>query len=230
MLEADMLEIFGVPFSAHTRKVLLTLREKAVAFELVPVIPLTPPVGWKELSPLGKIPVLRTPALTVADSSVICQYLERVYPTSAIYPADPNELAKALWLEEFVDGGLAPHVLGGLLLQRVFAERFLKRAADQALIRRSLEEEIPPKLAYLESRIQGEFFVGNHLSIADITVSSILINFQFAGERLSEYPKLQRYLKALFKRPSFQEQFAAELPAAEQIEGLDLTVLREAAS
>ena len=66
-----MLEILGVPFSAHTRKVLLALREKGLRHELVPIIPLSPPPGWPELSPLGKIPVMRTPQLTVADSSVI---------------------------------------------------------------------------------------------------------------------------------------------------------------
>jgi glutathione S-transferase len=197
---------------------------------LVPIIPLAPPPGWSDLSPLGKIPVLRTPELTVADSSVICQYLERTHAMPPIYPADPIELAKALWLEEFVDGGLAPHVLGGLLLQRVFAERFLQRPPDQALIRRSLEHEIPPKLAYLESVVRGEFLVGSAFSIADITVASMLINFRFAGEQLTDYPNLQKYLKALFERRCFQEQFAAELPSAEQIERLDVAVLREASS
>src|SRR5262245_38085737 len=213
-----MLEIFGVPFSAHTRKVLLSLREKAMPFELRPVIPLAPPPGWQQLSPLGKIPVLRTPELTVADSSVILQYLERVQPAPAMLPSDAPALARALWFEEFVDGGLAPHVLGGLLLQRVFAQRFLKRAPDEALIRRSLELEIPPRLAYLEDNIQGEFLVGSSFGIADITVASMLINYQFAGERLDAYPKLSRYLEGLWRRPSFQQQFAHELPVVEQIE------------
>lgn len=225
-----MLEIFGVPFSAHTRKVLLAAREKDLPFELVPVIPLNPPAGWRELSPLGKIPVLRTPELCVADSSVICQYLERIRPTPALYPSEPVAFAHALWLEEFVDGGLAPHVLGGLLLQRVFAQRFLNQAPDEALIRRSLEQEIPPRLAYLESRVQGDYLVGASFSIADITVASMLINYHFAGERLAAYPKLQRYLQTLLRRPSFQQAFAVELPAARQIGGLDLSVLQEALS
>ena len=56
----------------------------------------------------------------------------------------------------------------------------------------------------------------------------MLINYQFAGETLAGYPKLSRYLEGLWKRPSFQQQFAQELPAAEQIEGMDLTVLRKA--
>jgi glutathione S-transferase len=225
-----MLEILGVPFSAHTRKVLLALREKALPFKVVPVIPLAPPPGWLELSPLGKIPVLRTPEITVADSSVICQYLERIQPAPGIYPSDPAEFARALWIEEFVDGGLAPHVLGGLLLPRVFAPRFLKRAPDEALIRRSLEQEIPPRFAYLERSIESDYLVGSSFSIADITVASMLINYQFAGERLDGYPKLQKYLRALFRRPCFQQAFAVELPAAEQIEGLDLRVLRDAVS
>jgi glutathione S-transferase len=223
-----MLEILGVPFSAHTRKVLLALREKNVSFELVPVIPLNPPPGWRELSPLGKIPVLRTPELTVADSSVICQYLERTQPAPALYPTDPVQLARALWIEEFVDGGLSPHVLHGLLMQRVFAPRFLNRAPDEALIRRSLEEELPPKLEYLDHNVNSDFLVGDHLSIADITVASMLINYHFAGERLRGYPKLERYLYRLLKRPSFQQGFAIELPAAEQVEGLDLAILRNA--
>jgi glutathione S-transferase len=223
-----MFEIFGVPFSAHTRKVLLTLREKGLPFESVPVIPLNPPSGWRELSPLGKIPVLRAPEITVADSSVICQYLERVRPTPAVYPSDPVEFARALWFEEFVDGGLAPHVLGGLLLERAFAERFLKRAPNETLIRRSLDQELPPRFAYLERNIQGDYLVGSSFSIADITVASMLINYQFAGERLDAYPTLQRYVQTLFRRPCFQQAFAAELPAAEQLGGLDLSVLRAA--
>jgi glutathione S-transferase len=133
-----------------------------------------------------------------------------------------------LWFEEFIDGGVAPHVLRGLLLERAFASRFLNRAPDEALIRRSLEQELPPKLAYLESCVDGEYLVGSSFSVADISVGSMLVNFQFAGEHLEAYPKLQRYLRALYRRPCFQRAFAAELPAAEQIEGLDISVLRQA--
>ena len=221
-----MLEIFGVPFSVHTRKVILTLREKDLPFELVPVIPLAPPPGWQELSPLGKIPVLRSPEVTLPDSSVICQYLERRQPAPALYPAVPAAFARALWLEEFVDGGLAPHVLHGLLMQRVFAPRFLNRAPDRALIQRSLTQELPPKLAYLERQVAGDYLVGESFSIADITLASMLINYHFAGERLREYPRLERYLYTLLQRPCFQQAFAVELPAAQQIPELDLAILR----
>ncbi|MCM3879654.1 MAG: MerR family transcriptional regulator [Vicinamibacterales bacterium] len=48
-----MLKIHGVPFLAHTRKVIVAAIEKGVPYEIVPVIPLWPPAGWTDVSPLG---------------------------------------------------------------------------------------------------------------------------------------------------------------------------------
>lgn len=223
-----MLQIHGVPFSVHTRKVVWAAREKGLPYEIVTVIPMKPPPGWAELSPLGKIPVLRTGSIDIVDSSVICQYLERLHPAPALYPTEPSAFARTLWIEEFVDGGLAPHVLSGLLRERVFAQRFLGRAPDQGLIKRSLEDEIPPKLAYLESALEGNYMVGNALTVADLTVASMLLNFTYAGERLAAYPKLERHLRAQLRDPKMKPAFAAELEAARGVEGLDLTLLREA--
>lgn len=70
---------------------------------LVPVNPLRPPPDWQDLSPLGKMPILRSSELTDADSSVICQYLERIRPAASLRPSEPAELARAPSIEEFVD-------------------------------------------------------------------------------------------------------------------------------
>ncbi len=70
--------------------------------------------------------------------------------------------------------------------------------------------------------------VGSTLTIADLTVASMLLNFTYAGERLGPYPKLERHLRASLRDPKMRPAFAAELDAARAIEGLDLTLLREA--
>lgn len=221
-----MLKIYGAPFSAHTRKVLIAVIEKNLPFELVPVIPLAPPQGWRELSPLGLIPALQDDQVTVADSSVIGLYLERQYPQQSLYPTDAAAYARALWIEEFVDSGLAPHVLRGLLMQRVFAPKFLKQPPDEALIRTSLHDMIPPRLAYLERSLEGQYFAGPSFSIADVAVASILINFHYAGESVQEssHPKLYRHLRTVLARESFRTAFETELPAARRIDGLDMTL------
>jgi glutathione S-transferase len=226
-----MLKIHGVPFSAHTRKVILAAIEKGIAYELVPVVPLTPPVGWTRLSPLGLIPAVEDDGLALADSSVICLYLERTRPDRSIYPTDPQQYARALWIEEFVDGGLAPHVLRGLLMQRVFAPKFLKQAPDEDLIRKSLTEMIPPRLAYLEESLSGDYFAGDAFSIADIAVASILINYHYAGEKITaaQHPRLHRYLQKLLRRNCFRSAFETEIPVAESVGGLDMSLLRSLA-
>lgn len=223
-----MLAIHGVPFSAHTRKVIVTAIEKGIEYDIVPVVPLTPPPDWRELSPLGHIPAITHDGFTLADSSVICLYLERVQPRAPLYPVDAQRYARALWIEEFVDSGLQQHVLRGLLMQRVFAPRFLKRAPDEALIHSSLTEMIPPRLAYLENTLIDDYFAGDAFSIADIAVASILINYHYAGERLDAqaYPRLDAYLQRVLRRDCFATALRKELPAAESVGGLDLSLLR----
>jgi len=53
------------------------------------------------MNPLGKIPILEHEDLVVPDSSVIVAYIERLYPTPALYPEDPKEMARALFYQEF---------------------------------------------------------------------------------------------------------------------------------
>ena len=226
-----MLKIHGVPFSAHTRKVIIAALEKGIPYEIVPVIPLAPPPGWLELSALGLIPAIQDGEFTLADSSVICQYLDRAYPGVTLYPGDARQFARVLWIEEFVDGGLAPHVLRGLLMQRVFAPKFLGKAPDQALIHTSLTQMIPARLAYLEKSLNGDWFVANTFSVADIAVASILVNFHFAGEVLdaASYPKLARFLRHALARPAFRKALQAEIPAAKSVGALDLRVYDSAA-
>ena len=226
-----MLKIHGLPFSAHTRKVIIAALEKGIPYEIVPVIPLTPPPGWTELSALGLIPAIQDGDFTLADSSVICQYLDRAYAGASLYPGDARQFARVLWIEEFVDGGLAPHVLRDLLLQRVFAPKFLGKAPDEALIHASLTQMIPARFAYLEQALTGDWFVANSFSMADIAVASILMNFQFAGEVIdaASYPKLKRFMARALARPSFRKALQAEIPAAQSVGALDLRVYDSAA-
>jgi glutathione S-transferase len=225
-----MFKIYGVPFSAHTRKVLVGLNEKELAYELEPLVPLLPnlPEPFLRASPLKKIPVLVHGDVAVTDSSVIALYLDRVHGERPLYPSDPALYARALWIEEFVDGGLAEHVLHGLLFQRKFAPAFLSQKPNEALITTSLTEKIPARLAYLEGELGGDWFAGE-FSYADVAVASILLNFHYAGETLDagRYPKLHAFLRRAAERPSFARALSREAPAARDAKILDMTLLHE---
>ncbi|MBL8680466.1 MAG: glutathione S-transferase family protein [Myxococcales bacterium] len=224
-----MKKVLGVPFSAHTRKVIVGLVAKGLAYKLEPIVPLRPdlPAEFVEASPLRKVPVLIDGGVSIADSTVIALYLDRVHSERPLYPVDPAAYAKALFVEELVDGALAEHVLHGLLFQRVFRPAFLKQPTDDALVASSLRDKIPPRFADLEKLLVGEWFAGASFSQADITVASILLNFHYAGEALDagRFPKLSEFLtRALAARP-FVEALGREAPAARELGLLDLSLL-----
>src|SRR5215469_11198509 len=97
--------LYGAPVSPFVRKVMVALVEKDIQYEHDPVVPAVAPAEFKrvskDVSPLGKIPAYRDGAFSLADSSVIIAYLERMKPAPALFPSDVREYARALWLEEY---------------------------------------------------------------------------------------------------------------------------------
>jgi glutathione S-transferase len=216
-----MFTIYGVPLSIHVRKVVVAALEKRLEHRVEAVFPFDPPPGWRELSPTGKIPALRHGELTLADSSVIVAYLEKRFPEHALVPADPAQYARVLWFEEYVDSQIAPDVIG-LFRQKVLRPMIHKIATDAAEVERLLHQELPPKLDYLESSLQGEYLVDGRLSLADITLASDLTVFHYLGCRLdaARHPKIAAHFRRMLSRDSFRTALAAERPFADKM-GLD---------
>jgi glutathione S-transferase len=220
-----MLKIYGVPISVHTRKVIVAAMEKGLAFENVPVIPFNPPAGWDRLSPTGKIPVVAIDDLELADSSVICAYLEQTHPEPALYPRDARERARALWLEEYCDGTVFRDVVHGLFFQNVIRPKMLQQQADRAAIDAILTQALPAVFGYLESQVTDGCLVDNSFGIADITLASNLVNYHYLGYRIdaARHPKLERTFRRLCKHPSIATALRAEQPVAKSM-GLDLRI------
>src|SRR4030088_1871396 len=100
--------VFGTRVSHFVRKVRIVLSEKGLLYRQENVNVAKPPDGWRELSPLGKIPAFKDCDRALAGSSVICAYLERRFPLPHLYPSEPYDYACALCFEESLDAGFAP--------------------------------------------------------------------------------------------------------------------------
>jgi glutathione S-transferase len=216
-----MVTIYGVPLSIHVRKVIVAALEKRLEHCVETVFPFDPPPGWAELSPTGKIPALKHGDLTLADSSVIVAYLEKRFPEHPLAPSDPAQYAQVLWFEEYVDSQIAPDVIG-VFKQKVLGPMVHQVATDAAVVDRLVHQDLPPKLDYLEAQLQGDYFVGGRMSLADITLASDLTVFHYLGCRLdaARHPKLAAHFRRMLRRDSFQAALAAERPFAEKM-GLD---------
>jgi glutathione S-transferase len=200
-----MRTIYGVGASPFVRKVRVVMAEKKLDYQLEAVFPgAQTPEGWDKLSPLGKIPAFKDGDRTLADSSVICAYLERVAPEPRLYPADPYDYARSLWFEEYGDGGLVPIVGGKIFFQRIVGPRFMGKTTDEAIVKEGIEVDLPKLFGYLETQVTGDYLVGNQFTIADLGIVSPLINLKYAGVEVdaARWPKLAKYVRTHMERPT----------------------------
>ncbi|HEY3636890.1 MAG TPA: glutathione S-transferase family protein [Rhizomicrobium sp.] len=207
--------IYGSSLSPFVRKVRVVLAEKGLDYTIEQINPFDPPAWFVEISPLKRIPVLRDTDQpepnTLADSSVICDYLESKWPTPALYPADPFARAQALWFEEYADTQLVQSLLP-IFFQRV-VRRLSKAECDESVVAATLAEKTPSAFDYLEAAVSGRsFFVDDIYSIADIAVGAMLVNFEHAGEHIdtARWPELARFSREIHAKPSFADCIAKE--------------------
>lgn len=215
-----MLKVHGAGASPFVRKVRVALMEKNVPYELDPVIPFNVSAEFKQMSPLGKIPVLQDGDRMLPDSSVILAYLERKHPAPALYPSDPWEYARALWFEEYADGGMVLVIGPKIFFPKVIGPVFFNRPADNDAVDKVAAEELPPFFNYLDSQLKpGGWLAGNMFSVADIAVASQLVNLAHAGYGVEakRWPNLADLVNRVFARPSFKtliEEEKAGFPQA----------------
>lgn len=207
--------VYGVGLSPYVRKVRVVLAEKNVPYENVPVNVMAAPEWFAEVSPLKRIPALHDAAAPspgfLADSAVICAYLERQLPAPALMPEEDWAAARVLWLQEYTGammGRLGPEVFRQRVLAKLFGS-----ACDEAVVQKCLTEVLPAYFTYLEAALGGaEFFVGGTLSLADIAIAAAFVNFHHAGERVdaARYPHLSAFIARMHARPSFAALIAEE--------------------
>ena len=208
--------VYGISISPFVRKVRVALAEKGIAYDVDPVIPVNVSAEYKKISPLGKVPAFRDGDKTLADSSVIINYLDRTHPNPPLYPSDPYQCARALWFEEYADGGLVSVIGPKIFFQKMVAPKFFNQKTDEAVVQKALEEELPPMFDYLESELkEGAVSLvgdGKQLTVGDIAIGSMFVNLFHCGYGIDtkRWPKLAKYVAALHERPSFRALIAED--------------------
>jgi glutathione S-transferase len=188
--------VVGSYLSPYVRKVLATLELKGLSYEIDPIVPFFGDDRFTEISPLRRVPVLIDDRVTLADSTVICEYLEDRHPSPALYPADAADRARARWLEEYADSRMGDVLIWGLYNQAVIAPAVWGKKRDLAEIERISREEVPPLLDYLESRLPAAGFLFGTPGIADVSIASMFRNAEFARYRVdaARWPVAARFV------------------------------------
>ena len=199
--------VVGSYLSPYVRKVLVCLEVKGIAYEIDHMVPFFGDDRFSKLSPLRRIPVLVDGDLVLTDSSVICEYLEDLKPEPALYPKDVRDRARARWLEEFADTRM-----GDVFIWRYFNQIAIRPSVwgekgDKALVEKTLNEDIPAALDYLEAQAPAEGFRFGAVSIADIAPACFLrtaafVRFQVDAAR---WPRTAGWMGRTLATPAFKK-------------------------
>jgi glutathione S-transferase len=213
------IQIVGSPISPYVRKVLVCLEHKQLAYEIDPIVPFFGDDRFSRLSPLRRIPVLIDDRVALADSTVICQYLEDRYPEPAFYPRDVADRARARWLEEVF--------IWRLFNQVAIKPRVWNEPTDQAVVKQALEVEIPSVLEYLEEQLPEQGFLFGEPGIADVSIACFFRNAAFARLQVdaARWPRTAGFVARTLGLPAFKKLAAIEdlmlrTPIAQQSEAL----------
>lgn len=213
-----MYVLHGAATSPFVRKTWIFLKEKGLDFEHRQLDPLDKSERFLKMNPLGRIPILEeSDGNMIADSSVICDYLENVHPVPALYPSEYRDRARALWFEEYGDS-LLTQLCARIFWMYIIIPIRSGEPTDQAEVDAFREANFPGAFDYLEAVAPGEGgIVDGQFGIADISLAAPVRLLDLAGAPLDaqRWPRFAAYYRRIISRPSAQSIYAAELSATE---------------
>ena len=220
------MKIIGSFVSPYVRKVLAAMNLKGLSYEVDPITPFFGNDEFRQLSPLCRIPVLIDGDFHVCDSSVICAYLDEAYGGYPLYPSNPKDRARARWLEEFADTRLGDLFIWSLFYQKVVRPIVWDEPADEARIQKSIDEDIPTALDYLEDVLPLYGYVFGEIGVADFAIASFFRNGSYAGFETDpdRWPKTAAFVKRTLDHPAI----AALLPFEDVQRSVEIKRRREA--
>lgn len=195
-----MLALYGHPFSSYTQKVLIALYENGTPFAFHNVWPESEHTAeWLRRWPLAKFPLLADGERTVAETSIIIEYLQLKHPGPVrLLPDDPMTALDVRFLDRFFD----LHVMNAMqhAVDGAITGDPVKRADGMATAVAKLERSY----AWLEGELAArEWAAGPEFTMADCAAGPALFYADWTHRIGDVYPVLRAYRARLLARPSF---------------------------
>ena len=189
----------------YVQRAVISLTEKNVPFQRIDIDLGNKPDWFKEISPLGKTPVLRVGTTSIFESAVILEYLEEtqehpLHPTDALKRAEHRS-----WIE-----------FGSAILNDIAG---FYAVSDEAAFSNKIRA-LADKFSLLENRISAApYFDGRAFSLVDAVYGPVFRYFD-TFDRIADFgiladkPKVAAWCIALRQRPSVK---SAVSPAYDQL-------------
>jgi glutathione S-transferase len=191
-----MLTLYAHPLSSYCWKALIALYENNTPFEFSMLDDETSWAAFKQIWPIGKMPVLRDSdrGTLVAEASIVIEYLEQHYRGATRFIPDAADAAREVrFRDRLYDLHLQNH------MQRIANEILSPERSNTAIAQ--AKDQLRTAYGVLEQDFKGPWAVGAAFSMADCAALPALF---YSAQRvpLTDFPKLAAYLERLKQRPS----------------------------
>jgi glutathione S-transferase len=198
--------LYHLPLSPYARKVRMVLAEKRLPFELRVEKVWQRRPEYLELNPASTVPTLvEDNGLVVADSNVICEYLDEAYPDASLIGRSIGERVEVRRLVCWFDQKFADEVSKNLLWEKNMKQA-LGLGPPEASALRAGYANMKHHLAYIgwlaETR---KWLAGANLSLADFAAAAFLSSLDFIGDvDWSISAPAKEWYARMKSRPSFR--------------------------
>ncbi len=208
--------LYHLWLSPYSRKVRVMLKEKNLDFEMKVEKVWQRRPEFLALNPAGTVPVLvEENGAVIADSGVICEYLEESYPERPLIGASALERAEVRRLVCWFDQKFGREVSDNLFGEKIM-KRFLGRGEPNSSAIRAGYANIQYHLEYIGWLTERRrYLAGVSFSLADIAAASHLSALDYIGDvPWDAYPPAKDWYARIKSRPSFRPLLADQIPGA----------------
>jgi glutathione S-transferase len=197
------LKLYFHPFSSYCQKVLIALYENDTAFEprIVDLTDAAENAAFKRLWPIGKFPVLRddASALTIAESTIIIEYLAQHYPgATRLIPADPDLARECRARDRFYDLHVHQH------MQTIVGDRLRPAGKKDPFGVEQAKSRLETAFGMIDAEMAGKTWaMGDAFSMADCAAAPALYYANLLVPFGKTHKNLAAYFGRLMARPSF---------------------------
>jgi glutathione S-transferase len=159
MAEIELYSAVLCPFAHRSR---LTLQEKGISFKSIEIDLQNKPANFKEISPYGKVPVLKHGDHRIWESTIINEYLDETFPERPLFPKTSIQRAQArIWIN-FADTRL--FTATGKLLYGQPPQQYPETVQEIAEHLRFIEREGLQNISD-----DHPYWLGSEISLVDLT-------------------------------------------------------------
>ncbi|MFQ5635550.1 MAG: glutathione S-transferase family protein [Gammaproteobacteria bacterium] len=196
------MKMYGALASPYVARVAMYAALKGIDLPMEPAPGGMGSDEYRRFNPTGKIPSLDADGRCIAESTVICDYLESRFPEPPLLPAEPLEQAQTRMIARMTDLYVAPHNTP-LTRMRKPEDR------DQAVIDRQAAE-FARGFAYIEHFMgAGPFAVADAPTLGDCALApfigmlkrNVFVNFPEVRDPTEGDGRLANWWRAMRDHP-----------------------------